>query len=72
MHGEKEVFPQGNIDFNCIRKLNLVFYFVTNHGCDLLVFELCSVHNRNLGGSGRRIICFHQIFSLYPLWKSSD
>lgn len=68
MHGEIEVFSVGNIDFDCIRKLNQVYLFVINHGCNLLDFGLCSVHNREVGGPGRRMICFHQRFSLYPLY----
>lgn len=68
MHGEMEVFSLGNIDFDCIRKLNLVSLFVINHGCDFLVFELCPVHNREVGVSGKGIIYFHQRFILYPLY----
>lgn len=69
MDGKMEIFSLGNIDFDCIRKLNLVHLFVINHRCDLSRFGLCSVHSRKVGGSGRRIIWFfHQRFSLYPLY----
>lgn len=53
-----EIFSLGNIDFDCIRKLNLVHLFVINHRCDLSRFGLCSVHSRKVGGSGRRSIWF--------------